>query len=255
MKSYLPASTAVFVNSVASFERERFLKLAHDLDLPLTDQKTGYDFLLLMDHGRLALKSLTENFKPVYVEFSTGSMRYRQQHGGGKNQLIAKAVGLKRCSGLTVLDVTAGLGRDAFILAYLGCQVTMVERSRIIGALLNDGLQRWQVEQKQVNLNLSLVIKDATEYLLSLSPECFPDVIYMDPMFPEKANNALVKKEMRVLRALVGDDLDAKFLFSMARRFAKKRVVVKRPRFSSTIHDDQPDWVLSGESSRFDIYT
>ncbi|MFO1350284.1 MAG: class I SAM-dependent methyltransferase [Gammaproteobacteria bacterium] len=37
----------------------------------------------------------------------------------------------------------------------------------------------------------------------------FPEVIYLDPMYPERSKAALVKKESRVLRELVGPDDDA----------------------------------------------
>ena len=54
--------------------------------------------------------------------------------------MLAKAVGLKKGACPDVIDCTAGLGRDAFVLASLGCRVVMLERVTVVHALLNDGL-------------------------------------------------------------------------------------------------------------------
>src|SRR3989344_1237146 len=90
-------------------------------------------YQLIHLNGRLSLQSHEKNAPgAVYVDFLTGALAHRRQYGGGKNQLIAKAVGIKPNVTLSVLDVTAGLGRDAFVLATLGCDVLMCERSDII---------------------------------------------------------------------------------------------------------------------------
>jgi 16S rRNA (guanine1516-N2)-methyltransferase len=79
---------------------------------------------------------------PVRVDFLTGKAKHRLNYGGGKGQLLAKAVGINKRAGLKVLDATAGLGQDSFVLASLGCEVTLLERSPIVRALLIDGMQR-----------------------------------------------------------------------------------------------------------------
>ena len=69
-------------------------------------------------------------------------MAHRRQFGGGKGQMIAKAVGIKGGIKPQILDATAGLGKDAFVLATLGCEMTLLERSPIIHQLLQDGIER-----------------------------------------------------------------------------------------------------------------
>ncbi|OGT26289.1 MAG: hypothetical protein A3I77_06470 [Gammaproteobacteria bacterium RIFCSPLOWO2_02_FULL_42_14] len=189
---------------------------------------------------------------PVCVDFLSGKSTYRHHHGGGKNQLIAKAVGITSKIKPFVLDATAGLGQDAFVLATLGCNVLMLERSKIICALLEDGLNRAKNETWFRALSLKLVCADAINYLKTISSA--PDVIYLDPMFPEKTNSALPKKEMRLLREVAGDDIDSEKLFFEAVRVAKKRIVVKRARLAPTISAQKPDLVFTGKSGRFDIY-
>lgn len=189
---------------------------------------------------------------PISVDFLTGKVGHRRRFGGGSGQLIAKAVGVKKLELPTIVDVTAGLGQDAFILACLGCHVTMVERSETIAALLEDGLRRLFSNLDSGALKLSLVKLSAQAYLGQLKER--PDVIYMDPMYPDTGNTALNKKEMRILREVVGEDLDAEDVFQLALRKAKKRVVVKRPRKGGRLVSREPDVEFLGKSSRFDLY-
>src|SRR3990167_10392125 len=199
--------------------------------------KNNKSFQLININGYLSLQSNEKNAPgAVFVDFINGSLAHRKKYGGGKNQLIAKAVGIKPKTKLSVLDVTAGLGRDAFVLATLGCDVVMCERSQIIFALLQDGLKRAKKESWFCELSLKLIHADAIDYLRrDKSASLQPDVIYIDPMFPEKNKSALVKKEMRVLREVVGDDIDSEKLFQLALTVAKKRVVVKRSALAPTI--------------------
>lgn len=177
-------------------------------------------------------------------------MAHRHQFGGGKGQLIAKAVGLKKYPNPTVLDLSAGFGQDAFVLASLGCQVVMLERCDVMCQLLADGLLR--LKSKRPDMLLSLIKLDAISYLKQLS--ALPDVIYFDPMYPETGNTASNKREMQLLRELAGDDDDAVNVFQMARQKAQKRIVIKRPKQGAMIGDVEPDFQVLGKSSRYDIY-
>lgn len=188
----------------------------------------------------------------LVVDFLSGAVDHRRKYGGGKNQLIAKAVGLRASFKPVVLDVTAGLGRDGFVLATLGCDVTLCERSFEVYALLQEAMTRAAKEAWFSALKFKLIHADAIDYLKKIDGQ--PDVIYIDPMYPPKEKSALPKKEMILLREMVGDDLDAERLFQVARSVAKKRIVVKRARHAPNISQDEPDLVFEGKSSRFDVY-
>ena len=230
-------------------------RLAQALSLPLMEERNSKcDFWLEFTPEHLQLIVANEpDFSPIYVDFLAGKSRHRYQYGGGKGQLLAKAIGLHRFKNPNVLDLTAGLGQDAFVLAGLGCSVQMLERSPVIAALLQDALIRARQEDWFAKLDLQLKVIDARQYLYQLS-ENFPGVIYMDPMFPEREKSALVKKEMRVLRRLLGDDEDAAEILNLALKKAERRVVVKRPRLAPALIDVKPDHVLTGKSGRFDVY-
>lgn len=214
---------------------------------------------LVADEQGLALQALEKPLPgAVRVDFVQGALRWRQEHGGGLGEWVAKACGVKKDFQPVVVDATAGLGRDAFILASLGCQVQLWERSPIIAALLQDGLERatqnpdvkeiigrMQFNQGDVRIFLQQALQENT---------ALPDVIYLDPMFPHREKSALVKKEMRVFRTVVGEDNDADDLLLMALEKAKRRVVVKRPRLAPVLAGKKPSLVLEGKSGRFDIY-
>jgi 16S rRNA (guanine1516-N2)-methyltransferase len=90
---------------------------------------------------------------------------------------------------------------------------------------------------------------------LSLIPTLpLADVILLDPMFPERGKSALKDKGMRALRALVGDDLDASALLTLARRYVGRRVVVKRPLGAEPLAGPAPSGAIRGTTVRYDIY-
>lgn len=213
--------------------------------------------VLLQQPSHLELRQLDEpKVGPVLVDFASDALTFRRLHGGGKKEAIAKAVGLKGKQTLNVLDATAGLGRDAFVLASLGCTVHMIERSPVVAALLADGLKRaaldpqlslWLPQQMQLTQGI------ATDLLTNWQPEQ-PDVVYLDPMFPHRKKSALVKKEMRLFQQLLGSDEDADFLLPPALALAKRRVVVKRPADAPYLAEQKPDIEYTGKANRFDVY-
>lgn len=213
--------------------------------------------VLLQQASHLELRQLDEpKVGPVLVDFASDALTFRRLHGGGKKEAIAKAVGLKGQSTLNVLDATAGLGRDAFVLASLGCHVHMVERSPVVAALLADGLRR-AAEDSQLSkwlpLKMQLTQGIASELLADWQQEK-PDVVYLDPMFPHRKKTALVKKEMRIFQQLLGPDEDADLLLPPALALAQKRVVVKRPADAPYLAGKKPDIEYTGKANRFDVY-
>mgnify|MGYP000881264925 CR=1 FL=1 len=192
---------------------------------------------------------------PVRVDFVEGALAHRRQFGGGSGQMIAKAIGIGPGVRPRVLDATAGLGRDAFVLASLGCEVVLIERQPVIAALLEDGLRRaaTAAEVAEIIARMRLLVGDAIA-LMAAWQDSAPQVIHLDPMFPHRDKSALVKKEMRLFRPLVGDDDDAPALLAAALELASHRVVVKRARKAPPIAGPAPGYSLEGKSSRYDIY-
>lgn len=219
------------------------------------DQQNG--LALELDEKCLALKQFDEpKLGAVYVDFASDALTFRRLHSGGKKESIAKAVGVKGNELPQVLDATAGLGRDAFVLASLGCKVDMIERSKVVASLLENGLERASHDpslQDWLPKRMSLHHGVASELLNHWHAQQ-PDVVYLDPMFPHRKKSALVKKEMRLFQQLLGPDLDADDLLSPALRLAKQRVVVKRPETAPYLNGHEPNMAIKGKKLRFDVY-
>jgi 16S rRNA (guanine1516-N2)-methyltransferase len=195
----------------------------------------------------------------IRVDFASAALNYRKLHGGGRNEAIAKAIGIKGKESLSVIDCTAGMGNDSFVMASVGAKVTMLERSPVIAALLEDAIKRANDIPELVD-RLSLVKSDAYDYISKsrLSPEqALADVIYLDPMFPHKKKSALVKKEMRAFQQLLGADMDSAELLELALKYAGSRVVVKRPSYAEPISLEsgrKPNTEINSKKHRFDVY-
>ena len=239
-------------NSIATAE-----KFAGDHQLPLCSEiNQDYDLQLCFGSARLELYDRALNTS-IYVDFVEGALGHRLQYGGGRGQAIARAIGLKQGKTPSVLDITAGLARDAWILASLGCRLTLVERSPVLAALIEDGISRAQHTAGAASILASgfeLVQQDSTSYMAALTATTRPDVIYMDPMYPERKKSALVKKDMQILQHLLGKDNNAEALLGAALDCARKRVVVKRPAHAETVNSIPPSTSISSKKTRYDIY-
>ena len=186
----------------------------------------------------------------VTVDFLDPESAWRRRGISLRTHPMARAIGRARPLP-AVLDCTAGLGRDAFVLAYLGYRVTAFERSPILHALLVDGLDRLQARQPElVDDRLRIESGDATARLGREPP---PEVVYIDPMFPRRRKSALVKQEMRILQRLVQDDEDGTALVAAARAVATDRVVVKRPTDADGLAPD-PSYTVTAKKVRWDVY-
>ncbi|MGM0985199.1 MAG: class I SAM-dependent methyltransferase [Pseudomonadota bacterium] len=232
--------------------------LAMRLGLPRSGE--GEAELILRHQGdRLVLAGDPKRHgHPLAVDFVAGRAAHRRRFGGGRGQLVARACGLAKGVTPSVVDATAGLGRDAFVLASLGAEVLLIERVAAIFALLEDGLARARLdpETRDIAARMALLHGDAALALESLVARgaVVPQVIHLDPMFPHRDKSALVKKEMRLFRTLAGDDPDASRLLEAALDVATHRVVVKRPRKAPPIAGPPPRHVIEDRTSRYDLY-
>lgn len=158
---------------------------------------------------------------------------------------LPRAVGLNRRPALRIVDATAGLGRDALVLASLGADVVAVERIPALCLLLASA-------SAAAGLEVAVVAADATRWLADLDPTDRPDVVYLDPMFAA-AGKAQVKKAMQACRALAGAPMDTAALLQAARAAARDRVVVKRHPHHPPLADDASHQVRA-DRIRFDVY-
>ena len=188
------------------------------------------------------------------IDFAGGAVGYRFRRGGERGHPLVRAAGIKKGLVPSIVDATAGLGRDAFLLASAGAAVTLIERSPEVHELLEDALARAAAESSElaeVVARMTLIRGDAR----SLLPELKPDVVIVDPMHPPRRGTALVKQEMRQLSAIVGADEDADELMRIALASARERVVLKWPlRAAPLLAAPRPSHQLSGKTVRYEVF-
>jgi 16S rRNA (guanine1516-N2)-methyltransferase len=251
-------------------DKNRMRQLASELALPLLDADDkptqSPAFILRANAHGLALVDKQAGqvgiTAPTRVDFLDASLQYRLRTSG-KRQGLGKAVGLDKVPAqktLSVLDATAGLGKDALVLAHLGCEVTLLERSPLIHALLNEGLlaatQQADAAMQQCLARMRLYQAEARQWFAQIvagdNPK--PDVIYLDPMFPPKNHSAKSKKDIALLHTLLGAEVDLPSLLLAALPCAQYRVVLKRP--ENKLADDlpKPHLVVEGKASAFAVY-
>ncbi len=216
-------------------------------ELPAGNPPAAAEFLLRVDDSGLALHSLREpKTGQVKVDFASGAIQ-RRARDDLRGQHLLRAVG----TGLEVLDATAGLGRDAFLLASVGNRLHLLEREPAIYALLADGLRRAAADP------------DLAPVIERMRPHCADfrdwdetrryDVIYLDPMFPRPEKRARGKKDMVFLQRLAGA-ADESGLLARALGCARNRVVAKRPPREPWMDGEKPSFSYSGRVSRYDVY-
>ena len=243
------------VTATASAATEQALLLSERFALPLSKQLEKTQCQLVVSTQQLAIHA-PNLVSPITVDFTQGKSAHRRQFGGGRGQPLAKAIGLKKGATPTIIDATAGYGKDAFVLATLGCQITLLERNPLLAALLEYAIAQAQRDPNidAIAQRMTLCHKNAIQYLTSLTSDQQPDVIYIDPMYPSRQKSALVKKEMQLLHQIVGPDTDSTQLLAIARQTAIKRVVVKRPKSAQPIADQKPSATVESKNTRYDIY-
>ena len=194
------------------------------------------------------------NQEALICDFVSGPVGHRLRQGGGRGQALPKAIGLNSSTNLFIVDATAGLGRDSFLLASLGAQVTLIERNEEVHQHLKLGLERAKEENdeyREIISRMTLLHGDSMDIIPTLNP----DVILVDPMHPERKKSALVKKEMRIIRAIVGTDPDAIELMEVALKYAKNRVVLKWPMKADYMRGlKKPSHQITGKSTRYDVF-
>lgn len=226
-------------------------------------------------HQWLPLSLIYQTQSPVRIDFLGGKKAHRRQFGGGANQPLARAMGKLDDRLPTILDATAGLGGDSFVLASCGFHVTMLERDPLVACLLQDALMRAHFindfdkklndsELTKITGQLRFLANDSIQFLTELAKTSNTsngqtnafDTIYLDPMYPEKKKNAATKKEMALLQQKVGPDLDSHKLLDAALKVARYRVVVKRPKNAPVINHPiyQPTTAIKSPNTRYDIY-
>lgn len=222
--------------------REQALEYAKTFQLEISDKNLPR--LHLQEEGLVLLDAKD---KPIKLDWNDATFKQRAKGLTGADPLIrASLAGTK----IHILDMTAGWGKDSLLMAKAGARVTLLEKNPYMAALLSDA--HAHLDDKLLQSRMTVIWQDAKTYLQSLKPEDYPEVIYIDPMHPVREKSAQVKKHLQVLQELAPPNDDVKELIELAKKIAKKRVVLKWPAKASEVIP--PQGCLMGKTIRFDIY-
>ncbi len=200
---------------------------------------------LFFSEGKLQYHSVDLGL--MCFDFEESWNYHQRQHYALSKEPLAKSLGIKGEFKPIIWDTTCGTGKDSLLIKTYGAKLKSFERHPAIFLLLTDAKRRFP-------LDFDLVFADAST--LIIGPDDRPDVIYYDPMYPEKAGSkksALPRKEMRIFKDVVGEDFDSSEFLEWALKTARERVVVKRSMSALPIKDN-PTASYEGKSTRYDMY-
>ena len=244
-----PVSAAPIVVSVQGESPARAREAAKQLALEYGNYRDAVGLILVVGETSAWLE--LERVK-VAVRFDSAAMQHRRK--GGHNEILGRAVGLKADRKPLIRDATGGLGRDAFVLADLGCEVTLCERVPVLAWLLDQAVQAAAVsgadQVREAAERMSVLAGDSKTLRAPAGT-----VIYLDPMFPERKKAAAVKKEAVMLQRLADQTDDSESLWEWAWDQPVERIVVKRPLRAPILGHIRPAHTLRGKSVRFDVFT
>lgn len=168
-------------------------------------------------------------------------------------ELLVRAARVRGVEHPSVVDATAGLGEDSLLLAAAGFKVTLCERDPVIAALLRDTLERATRDDRlaEITARMTLIEGDAVATLAAMTE--VPDVVFLDPMFPEKRKRAATNKKLQLFQQLERPCEDEEALMQAALAVHPRKVVVKRPLKGPYLAGVKPSSSLTGKVVRYDI--
>ena len=165
---------------------------------------------------------------------------------------VANQGALEQVGELRGVDCTAGLGEDSFILAAGGYHMELYEHNPVTAVLLGDALIRAKShpDLKEIAKRMTLRVGDSKELLEKLSYR--PDLIYLDPMYPEKKKSGESKKKLQVLHQIETPCSDEIQLVQAAIERKPQKIIIKRPPEGPYLAGMKPNYSVKRKAVRFD---
>lgn len=179
-------------------------------------------------------------------------------------EMVVKAAKIKDKDMPYLIDATAGMGEDSLLLAAAGFKVKLFEYNPVIAALLYDTVERSKdiPELADAVSRMEVVNGDSIEYLSSLGDISvssdrkagidIPDVVLLDPMFPERQKSGLIKKKFQLLQKLEQPCSNEKELLDAAIVAHPHKIVIKRPAKGPYLDGRKPSYSMDGKAIRYD---
>lgn len=240
----------IFINSESCPDRINALVESYELTAvkDINQIEQGSLYLEYNDEG-LSLNqdslSLMADFRDVLPRMKASNLN--------NNEMLVKAVRIKDEKNITVLDATAGFGEDDMILAGAGCNVEMFEYDPIIAALLEDAMERATMLQGLAGPVSRMSLHKEDSIVAMQAGELKVDVVYLDPMFPERQKSGLIKKKFQMLQQLQSPCSDENDLLEAAKSLKPRKIVIKRPLKGPNLGNIKPSYSVNGKAIRYDV--
>ena len=204
--------------------------------------------------------TLTDGAMELRADFARLLPRLKQ--GRLQQELLVKAARTKGIAQPWAIDATAGFGEDSLLLAAAGFTIDLYEQDCVIAALLQDALDRAADELVLADAVARMRLHAGEDSIAGLHRTAesieqgelaAPDVVYLDPMFPERTKSAAVKKKFQLLHHLEQPCTDEETLVEAALAVHPRKVVIKRPVKGPLLAGIKPSYQLAGKAVRYDV--
>ena len=243
-----PSTTLTLV--CAAPEREDTARaLAVRLGLPLAETLPQDGAALVLDAEGLSLR---RGALVVRGDFAHMLPRLRMQNLRGE-LLVRAAKGRGAERPLQIVDATAGLGEDALLLAAAGHTVQLFEQNPIIAAMLRDALERAAQDSALADTVRRMTLTEGDSVVGLGLLDVQPDVVVLDPMFPERKKSGLIGKKLQLLQVLEQPCANEEALLQSAIDACPAKIIIKRPLKGPYLAGRKPSYSLTGKAIRYDV--
>jgi len=197
---------------------------------------------------------LTDGVRTLRVDLRDMMPRLKQSNL--EREMLLKAARIRNAEGpFTAVDATAGLGADSLLLAAGGFRVILFEKDPVIAALLRDALERAAEDPDLASVVFRMELREEDSIAAMKAMADRPDVILLDPMFPERTKSAAVKKKFQLIHQLECPCEEEEELLGAAISARPRKLVIKRPLKGAWLAGRRPDYSLEGKAIRYDCFT
>lgn len=226
-------------------QRDAAEALARRVGAPISD-KPGDELTLLINGDGVTLTGYGLSFRGDFEQ-----MLHRITDGRLQHEMIAHIAKTKEPHPV-VIDATAGMGEDSILFAACGYEVTMHEQNPVIAALLKDALRRAKKHPVlgEIVARMHLVEGNSIELMPKRLDE--PDIIFLDPMFPERQKTGLINKKLQLIQKLEQPCVEESELLAAAIAAHPKKIIIKRPLKGANLAGREPDYSFKGKAIRYD---